>query len=90
MTDLQKVELDVALDAVRLLADSARSITLEWKLDESPAITFVPNAGIEYISVNFTVQDGSPFGVDAHINCPCWATGTYQRVEGCKDHPYDL
>ena len=25
-----------------------------------------------------------------HVNCPCWATGRYQRVEGCELHPYDL
>jgi hypothetical protein len=25
-----------------------------------------------------------------HIDCPCWATGHFQRVEGCVSHPYDL
>jgi hypothetical protein len=25
-----------------------------------------------------------------HIDCPCWATGQYSRVEGCPQHPYDL
>jgi hypothetical protein len=27
---------------------------------------------------------------DGHIDCPCWATGRYSRVEGCPQHPYDL
>ena len=27
---------------------------------------------------------------DGHIDCPCWTTGVYKRVEGCKHHPYDL
>jgi hypothetical protein len=25
-----------------------------------------------------------------HVDCPCWATGTFKRVEGCSYHPYDL
>jgi hypothetical protein len=25
-----------------------------------------------------------------HIDCPCWRTGHFQRVEGCVSHPYDL
>lgn len=25
-----------------------------------------------------------------HIDCPCWQTGHFQRVEGCVSHPYDL
>jgi hypothetical protein len=25
-----------------------------------------------------------------HIDCPCWVTGHFQRVEGCVSHPYDL
>lgn len=25
-----------------------------------------------------------------HIDCPCWTTGHFQRVEGCVSHPYDL
>jgi hypothetical protein len=25
-----------------------------------------------------------------HVDCPCWATGHFQRVEGCVSHPYDL
>jgi hypothetical protein len=25
-----------------------------------------------------------------HIDCPCWRTGMFKRVEGCKDHPWDL
>ena len=28
--------------------------------------------------------------VDGHIDCPCWASGSYSRVEGCPQHPYDL
>ena len=28
--------------------------------------------------------------VQRHIDCPCWATGEYRRVEGCEHHPYDL
>lgn len=34
--------------------------------------------------------DGSRLLANGHIDCPCWKTGRYQRVEGCKDHPYDL
>lgn len=28
--------------------------------------------------------------ISGHIDCPCWATGEYHRVEGCREHPYDL
>jgi hypothetical protein len=30
------------------------------------------------------------FSAKEHINCACWTTGRYQRVEGCPYHPYDL
>lgn len=30
------------------------------------------------------------FNAKKHINCACWKTGSYQRVEGCPYHPYDL
>lgn len=25
-----------------------------------------------------------------NVDCPCWATGTFKRVDGCKYHPWDL
>lgn len=28
--------------------------------------------------------------IDWHIICPCWATGKFLRVEGCRHHPYDM
>src|SRR5271154_2351353 len=85
--------------------DAAGRVTLEWKPGESPTVQFVPSLAIEYVSVNFTVKDeeepfipiilqeGSPMDGETetnHINCPCWATGTYSRLEGCRYHPYDL
>jgi len=35
-------------------------------------------------------DEGGATSLTDHIDCPCWITGTYKRVEGCKDHPYDL
>lgn len=31
-----------------------------------------------------------PSAVDGHVDCLCWTTGLYKRVEGCELHPYDL
>lgn len=42
---------------------------------------------IAAIAVRCMEQHGAPV---RHVNCPCWATGTYSWVEGCKYHPYDL
>lgn len=25
-----------------------------------------------------------------HVDCPCWQTGQYIRIEGCIYHPWDL
>jgi hypothetical protein len=106
MNDVEHMELEMAFAAVRTLVeyDGASRVTLEWKPGESPSVTFVPSASIEYVSANFTVVDEEPFvpiilqegsPVDGetegnHIDCPCWKTGTYKRVEGCRYHPYDL
>ena len=34
--------------------------------------------------------DTKPRWGKGHVECPCWATGHFQRVEGCELHPYDL
>src|SRR5271156_4805153 len=106
MNDVARWELELAFAAVRKLVeyDGASRVTLEWKPGESPSVTFVPSAAIEYVSVEFLVKDEEPFvpiilqegsPMDGetetnHVNCPCWTTGTYSRVEGCRYHPYDL
>lgn len=96
MTDTQKAELELAFQAVRTLAeyDAAGRVTLAWNPGESPTVEFVPSIALEYVSVEFEVKEGTTIDVSdsklGHIDCLCWTTGTYQRVEGCKYHPYDL
>jgi hypothetical protein len=59
MNSIEKVELEMALSAVRQLAENEASsrVLLEWKPGEHPTVTFVPIIAVEFISVNFTVQD---------------------------------
>jgi len=35
-------------------------------------------------------QKEQPAASEVHVDCPCWQTGKYHRVDGCKFHPYDL
>ena len=100
-----ELELAFAAVRTLVEFNGASSVTLEWRPGQSPSVTFVPSLGIEYVEASFIVKDmeepfvpiilqeGSPLDGETetnHINCPCWATGTYSRVEGCRYHPYDL
>ena len=47
---------------------------------------FVPAPTIESATI-ITPEVVTP---QKHVDCPCWETGAFMRVDGCSYHPWDL
>lgn len=64
LNDIEKVELEMALNAVRMLAEykAVTRISFEWKPGEHPTVTFVPVSVLDYISVEFTILNEAENG----------------------------
>jgi len=59
LSNIEKIELELALNAMRVLIEqgAASRLSFEWKQDEHPTLTYTSTVPLEYISVEFTVQD---------------------------------
>ena len=58
MNPVAKVELELALDAARILVDKglASKLSLEWEEGKHPQLTYTSTVPLEFVYVEFTVQ----------------------------------
>jgi hypothetical protein len=62
-------------------------------LELLPPTVSVPYGSVRTIEPGTTaIVNGKEYTVTGvkldHINCPCWKTGKFVWVDGCKDHPW--
>lgn len=65
-------------------------------VDHPPAVTVLGERRYGVINEARHKKSGMYYGGPQdeperpHIKCPCWKTGKFKRVEGCKHHPWDM
>lgn len=59
LSAIDKLELETALNAIRALIENsaASKISFEWQEGGHPQLTYTSTVPLEYVSVEFTVQD---------------------------------
>ena len=87
--------LEALQDRYKSAAEVIRAAAVVMLYDMSePLALLPPTVSAPYGSVQTVVTTGAKVTVDgkeytvSHINCPCWNTGTFVWVDGCKEHPY--